>query len=271
MVAARGLRAELGGKRILSDLDLEVGRGEILGIVGGSGSGKSVLLRHLIGLMTPTRGSVRLLGQELPRLGAPARHALRRRLGVLFQEDALPPPRRYALTPPPGRAVEEVPARGWQLVVGEPRPAVGLDTDRIAVREGRLRLRYYADARWAAPPGEMLQALLVTAFQRSEAVGAVARSALAIDPDVRLRTRVLRFEAFYEGGAAVPAVEVELAATLLEQPSQRVLGARPFAATRVPRSAEVRDVVAAVDEATRAALGTLVAWALETLAEAEGG
>ncbi|KKW68270.1 iron ABC transporter ATP-binding protein [Lampropedia cohaerens] len=68
------------------DLDLEVRRGEILTIVGGSGTGKTVLLRHILGLTRPSRGTVRIDGQEasaLPTEGASAR------MGMLFQHGAL--------------------------------------------------------------------------------------------------------------------------------------------------------------------------------------
>jgi phospholipid/cholesterol/gamma-HCH transport system ATP-binding protein len=89
IVEVRGLRAGFGQHVVLDGLDLEVRRGEVLGIVGGSGSGKSVLLRSMIGLMPPRAGSIRVFGEELTELGPVARRPLQRRWGVLFQDDAL--------------------------------------------------------------------------------------------------------------------------------------------------------------------------------------
>jgi phospholipid/cholesterol/gamma-HCH transport system ATP-binding protein len=78
------------GRHVVHDrLELEVRRGEILGLVGGSGTGKSVLLRTIVGLRRPQAGRVMVLGQDLFRLGAGARRRLQARWGVLFQDGAL--------------------------------------------------------------------------------------------------------------------------------------------------------------------------------------
>nr|WP_155038577.1 ATP-binding cassette domain-containing protein [Paracoccus litorisediminis] len=70
-------------------LDLDLRRGEILGVVGGSGTGKSVLLRTIVGLIRPAAGQVRVLGQDVQSLSGLAREALERRWGVMFQDGAL--------------------------------------------------------------------------------------------------------------------------------------------------------------------------------------
>lgn len=70
-------------------LNLQVRRGEILGIVGGSGTGKSVLLRHIIGLFTPWEGTITMLGQDVHALDEAQSRALNRQTGVLFQDGAL--------------------------------------------------------------------------------------------------------------------------------------------------------------------------------------
>jgi phospholipid/cholesterol/gamma-HCH transport system ATP-binding protein len=88
-VRVRGLRTRFGEQLVHDALDLEVRRGEVFGIVGGSGTGKSVLLRALLGLLQPERGRIEVLGQELGRLDDAARRALRARQGVLFQDGAL--------------------------------------------------------------------------------------------------------------------------------------------------------------------------------------
>lgn len=79
----------IGEQEIHRDLTLEVARGEILGLVGGSGSGKSVLLRSMIGLLRPEAGSVRVFGTDIYEAAAAEVEAVKRRWGVLFQNNAL--------------------------------------------------------------------------------------------------------------------------------------------------------------------------------------
>src|SRR3546814_17911077 len=73
----------------LENLDLDVWRGEVLGVVGGSGTGKSVLLRSIIGLNRIAAGSIDLLGTDMIHGNAEAMRAVRQRFGVLFQDGAL--------------------------------------------------------------------------------------------------------------------------------------------------------------------------------------
>jgi phospholipid/cholesterol/gamma-HCH transport system ATP-binding protein len=84
-VVVQGLVNEFGDHRVHDGLDLEVQRGEILSIVGGSGSGKSVLLRSILGLQVPSAGKIEVLGMPIVP-GQPVPH---RRWGVLFQRGAL--------------------------------------------------------------------------------------------------------------------------------------------------------------------------------------
>jgi phospholipid/cholesterol/gamma-HCH transport system ATP-binding protein len=89
VVSVRGLVTRLGGNLIHEHLDLDVKRGEVLGVVGGSGSGKSVLLRSIIGLIKPAEGEVCVLNKRLNELNDQELRALEIRWGVLFQEGAL--------------------------------------------------------------------------------------------------------------------------------------------------------------------------------------
>lgn len=89
LVEVRGLRSQFGAQVVHENLDLDVYRGEILGVVGGSGSGKSVLLRTILGLRRPDAGSVRLFGENLHDLPEGQRVAVESRCGVLFQNGAL--------------------------------------------------------------------------------------------------------------------------------------------------------------------------------------
>jgi phospholipid/cholesterol/gamma-HCH transport system ATP-binding protein len=89
VIEARDLTNRFGTQVVHDKLNLDVYRGEILGVIGGSGSGKSVLLRSIVGLETPASGNVRVLGQEFSKLAPEDRAVLERRFGVLFQGGAL--------------------------------------------------------------------------------------------------------------------------------------------------------------------------------------
>lgn len=85
----RGVRTQFGANVIHNNLDFDVFRGEIVGLVGGSGTGKSVLLRTIIGLNPASAGRIEMLGLDTGALRARAQHALRARTGVQFQDGAL--------------------------------------------------------------------------------------------------------------------------------------------------------------------------------------
>jgi phospholipid/cholesterol/gamma-HCH transport system ATP-binding protein len=88
-VQLQQIGTRFGSHTVHEGLDLAVRRGEILGLAGGSGSGKSVLLREMIGLQRPSSGVVRLFGQDLGTLDAAQALALRQRWGVMFQRGGL--------------------------------------------------------------------------------------------------------------------------------------------------------------------------------------
>ena len=89
VVSIRGLDNRFGEQVVHEDLDLDVRQGEVLGIVGGSGSGKSVLLRTIIGLNRPTGGTIDVLGQEIVGRDLTRAPELTSLWGVLFQDGAL--------------------------------------------------------------------------------------------------------------------------------------------------------------------------------------
>ena len=89
MVAVRGLTKRIGRQEILRGVDLNVGTGETLAIIGRSGGGKSVLLKHLIGLMRPDQGEIWIDGQNIIGLSERQLAAIRRKVGILFQGSAL--------------------------------------------------------------------------------------------------------------------------------------------------------------------------------------
>ena len=88
-IQVKGLVSAFGDTVIHDGLDLTVRRGEVLGVVGGSGAGKSVLLNTLIGLKVPEAGVVKIFGQDLDRATNASWDAIERSWGVLFQQGAL--------------------------------------------------------------------------------------------------------------------------------------------------------------------------------------
>ena len=89
IISVRGIEVGFGGPSILKGLDLDVYRGEILGVVGGSGTGKSVLLRTIVGLNHRKAGRVSVYGHDLDRSDLRTRRRIERSWGVLFQNGAL--------------------------------------------------------------------------------------------------------------------------------------------------------------------------------------
>ncbi len=89
VIDVRGLRTQFGDHVVHENLDLKVRKGEVLGIVGGSGTGKSVLLRTIVGLNRPAAGRIEVLGEEPSMLNEEERQALEQRWGILFQDGAL--------------------------------------------------------------------------------------------------------------------------------------------------------------------------------------
>lgn len=89
IIRVRDIWVSFGTNTVLKGLDLDVKRGEILGFVGASGGGKSVLMRTIIGLVKKQKGTIEVFGHDIDRLNEDARQAIERRWGVLFQHGAL--------------------------------------------------------------------------------------------------------------------------------------------------------------------------------------
>ena len=89
MIRIRGLKKKLGAKQVLDGVDLDVETGESIVIMGRSGTGKSVLLKHIIGLMTPDEGSIEVDGVNFVGLSERDLNEIRKRFGMLFQGAAL--------------------------------------------------------------------------------------------------------------------------------------------------------------------------------------
>jgi phospholipid/cholesterol/gamma-HCH transport system ATP-binding protein len=89
VIRVTGLSTRFGDQVVHDNLELEVRRGEVMGVVGGSGTGKSVLLREIVGLQRPNSGTIDVLGTDVASCGVEAQQVLRTNWGVMFQEGAL--------------------------------------------------------------------------------------------------------------------------------------------------------------------------------------
>ncbi|RPH53412.1 MAG: ATP-binding cassette domain-containing protein, partial [Lysobacterales bacterium] len=89
VISVRGVVNRFGSQVVHDGVDLDVYPGEVLGIVGGSGSGKSVLLRTMLGLHRPTAGEVRVEGRVVGQMSESEMLGVKRRYGVTFQHGAL--------------------------------------------------------------------------------------------------------------------------------------------------------------------------------------
>jgi phospholipid/cholesterol/gamma-HCH transport system ATP-binding protein len=88
-ISLRGVTKSFGAKQVLRGIDLDVAAGESVVVIGGSGTGKSVLLKCILGLMEPDSGSIKIDGEETTNLGDAERNRVMRKFGMLFQGGAL--------------------------------------------------------------------------------------------------------------------------------------------------------------------------------------
>jgi phospholipid/cholesterol/gamma-HCH transport system ATP-binding protein len=88
-ISIRGVTKSFGAKKVLQGVDLDVATAESVVVIGGSGTGKSVLLKCILGLLRPDAGSIRIDDEETSTLGATARNRVMRKFGMLFQGGAL--------------------------------------------------------------------------------------------------------------------------------------------------------------------------------------
>lgn len=89
IIQIEGLRTQFDEVVVHDNLNLSINRGEVVSLVGGSGSGKTVLLRQMLGLTHPTSGSVRIFGEDIGKIDMSELRQLRNRWGMLFQQGAL--------------------------------------------------------------------------------------------------------------------------------------------------------------------------------------
>src|SRR5271169_2573058 len=89
MIKIVDLHKSFKGQKVLNGVNLSIGKGELIAIIGESGGGKSVLLRHLIGLLKPEQGKVVVDGEDITEVGTKELDRIREKFGVVFQGGAL--------------------------------------------------------------------------------------------------------------------------------------------------------------------------------------
>ena len=129
-IELQGVRKAFGSKLVLDDMNLSVPKGESLVIIGGSGTGKSVLLKCILGLMKPDAGSIKIDGEEVANLRGAKREELMRKFGMLFQGgalfDSLPVWENITFAVRPQRGLSRAQAKEMAV---EKLAAVGLGAD----------------------------------------------------------------------------------------------------------------------------------------------
>jgi phospholipid/cholesterol/gamma-HCH transport system ATP-binding protein len=126
-ISVRDLHMSFGPKKVLTGINLDVGVGESLVVIGGSGTGKSVLIKCILGLLTPDKGSIKIDGEETVGISRRARERVLRKFGMLFQGsalfDSLPVWQNVAFGLIQGRGMDHVQAKKIAI---EKLAAVGL-------------------------------------------------------------------------------------------------------------------------------------------------
>ena len=138
-ISVRGLRKSFGPKLVLDGIDLDIGERESVVVIGGSGSGKSVMLKCILGLIRPDAGSIKIDGGEVTSLSAGEREQLMLKFGMLFQGgalfDSLPVWENVAFGLIQGRGIDRVEAKRVAL---QKLAAVGLGPEVGALRPAEL-------------------------------------------------------------------------------------------------------------------------------------
>jgi cholesterol transport system auxiliary component len=178
-----------------------------------------------------------------------------------------PPPALYRLTPAP-EAASTAPAIDAQLVVDMPSSPHAIDTDRIALSRGPLRLDYFADAAWTDRAPALVQALMIESLENAGRIGVVARPSGELRPDAVLMSELRRFEADYDG-AGNPTIRVRLDCRIVRMPDRAVLGIKRFAGTASAARNDTPAIVAAFDTAFHQAMAGIAAWTADTLAASQ--
>jgi cholesterol transport system auxiliary component len=167
----------------------------------------------------------------------------------------------YRLTPPRDFPAD-LPHVGTALLIDLPQAQAGIDTSRIALSHSPLSLDYFADAEWTDRLPELIQNLLLAAFENSGAVTAVDRNFGGVRADYLLRIEIRHFEAVYEGASGPPRVWVETVARLVSVRQRTIIAEARFEQHVAASVNEVPAIVAALNAANDGVLRDIVDWTL---------
>ncbi|MBB5884870.1 ABC transporter [Xanthomonas sp. LMG 8992] len=154
------------------------------------------------------------------------------------------------------------PTVSWQLALTKPSAARVVDSSRIAVRPTPDELQVYGGVSWAQPATDMLEDMLLRAFEDSGRIPGVARLGTGIRADYKLLLDLRRFEADY-AGRTVPSATIELNAKLLYSADQRVVASRTFLVTQPAAGTAESQVVDAFGQAMSQLGHDVVGWTLQ--------
>jgi len=180
-------------------------------------------------------------------------------------------PQLFVLTPnaelPP-----DLPPVAWQLLVEQPVSPAALDTPRIAVAYSPIEIDYFARANWTDRPPDMVQRLIVEAFENSHRIVGVGRDAIGLRSDFLLKTDLRDFQAEYQGrpattdglpqGGGLPVAHIRINAKLVKLPQRVIVASRTFEARVTAERNDMSGIVTAYDTGLGQAIGDLVAWTL---------
>jgi cholesterol transport system auxiliary component len=180
------------------------------------------------------------------------------------------PRRLYRLSAPrdfpPG-----LPHSTAELVIERPQAPAGIDVSRIALSRSPLTLDYYADAEWTDRVPDLIEDLLLDAFENSGALTAVDRGSAGLRADFVLRSEIRHFEAVYGGEGTLPQAWVEIIVRLVAVRARAIAGQSRFEQRVAAAANDVPAVVAAFDAATTAVLRDIVVWTVGNAALSRSG
>jgi len=174
-----------------------------------------------------------------------------------------PAPQLYVLHPD-FQPVADAPAVPWQLTVSVPVTPESLDTGRIALMHAPNVMDYYANAAWTDSVPQLVQSLLVEAFQHSGKIAAVGRDGQGIRGDYILQTEIRDFEAYYAVADTPPKIRVNLTASLVRASSREVISTVQVQHEAQASANNLPAITAAFTQAAGAVIEEIVAWVLRT-------
>ena len=173
-----------------------------------------------------------------------------------------PPASQIYVLHPDFHPLPDAPMADWQLVIADPIAPQSLDRERIALIRAPNAMDYYANAQWNDRAPELLQGLLVEAFEKSGRIKAVGRDVQDLAGNYILELEVRNFEAYYAVPDAAPKIRVNLTATLMGSLRHDVIATMDFAHEVQADGNNLWSVTAAFTQATGAAISEIVNWTL---------